>query len=95
MATYTGVRVVSATLAGTTVDTITMAGDAARTVVYNRHATQTIWATIGKNPPDPTVAGNECIPILPMTKEVIGGGGVSSVIKILGNGEPYTVFRGG
>ena len=78
---------------GAAVDTVTLSGVTGKNFVYNRGAT-IIWFRAGRGTvDDPTAAGDECFPVLPMTKEPLGGG-PGQVVKILGPGD-YTVIRGG
>lgn len=94
MAVYSGNRAISKTLAGATVDTVTLTGNG-RGQVYNRGA-GIIWFTDGRSgsaaPADPTVGGDDCIPVMPGTKESVTAYG-HSIVKIIGNGDAYTVTR--
>jgi hypothetical protein len=82
---------ISKTLSAATVDTVTFAdGVGEETVIYNR-GPATIFAVSGRTlPADPTVGGDNCLPILPNTKESLGGG---RFVKIIGNGDAYTLRR--
>lgn len=92
MAVYEGIRSVSKTLTGAGVDTVTLSGNG-RGQIYNRGA-GIIWYVDGRNAliADPTVAGDECLPVMPGTKEPISASG-HNVVKIIGNGDAYTVTR--
>lgn len=94
MAVYTGARAISKTLTGAGVDTVTLTGNG-RGQIYNRGA-GIIWFTDGRvggvAVPDPTVGGDDCIPVMPGTKEPIPASG-HTIVKIIGNGDAYTVTR--
>lgn len=93
MADYTGNRAISKTLTGAGVDSVTLSGNGT-CQVYNRGA-GIIWIRDGRTlatTTDPTVGGDDCIPVMPGTKEMIPAGG-HGVVKIIGNGDAYTVTR--
>lgn len=59
MATYTGSRIVSATLTANTVDTITLDTDYVAVEILNRSGSAEIYATTDGGPA-PTVGGANC-----------------------------------
>lgn len=96
----------SATLTAATVDIITILGFSNELRIINRSATSTehIWITVGsvKLPPAaPTVAGDNCIPVLPNAEGVTvrwptsaagADGANGAVIKLISAAAaPYTV----
>lgn len=94
MAEYSAARAVSKTLSTTVVDTVTLTAPAGKVQVLNRGTgTNTIWVTLGKTAPaDPTVAGDNVIPVRAGEYVTIAKGVPSLVVKILGSGDPYSVF---
>jgi hypothetical protein len=90
MASYTAARVKSATLTGTTVDDVTLAGVWPRVEVLNR-GTGTISFTV--NGTTPTALGDNCYVVLPNTSLTVPTDSVASstAIKLIGNGDAYTV----
>lgn len=94
MAAYTAARAVNKTLSTTVVDTVTLTAPAGRVQVLNRGTgTATIWVTTGRAPADPTVAGDDVIPVRAGEYVTVGAGvGGPFVVKVLGSGDPYSVF---
>lgn len=91
MASYTVERSKHATLSGTTVDTITITGAHNEIEVFNRSGSADLYVTVdGKTP---TSAGDNTDIVPAGTSLVVpapaGDGG--TVVKILGNGNAYTV----
>lgn len=93
MATFSGHRIVSATLTATTVDTITLDVDYTRVEIVNRTGDAEIWVTIDGT--DPTVTGNDCdvlptaIGSLILDAPAIGK---PTAVKLISSGTPsYTV----
>lgn len=91
MASYSAARAVHKTLTGTTVDTVTLASSADSVEVINRSGTDPLYVTV--NGDVPTAAGDN-------THIVLAGGfkeipvpptGSSIVVKVIGNGNAYTV----
>jgi hypothetical protein len=92
MAVYTGTVSISKSLAGAAVDTVTLSGRG-KSQVYNR-GVGIIWFRSGRTAAaitDPTVAGDDCMPVMPGTKEPVSAG--HAVVKIIGSGDAYTVLR--
>lgn len=90
MASYTADRVKSATLTSTTVDTVTLNGVWPKVEVLNR-GTGTISFTVDGS--TPTGLGDDCYVVLPSTSLVVPTDAVaaSTDVKIIGNGDGYTV----
>lgn len=94
MATYTGKRIVSATLAAGVVDTITFDADYTSVEILSRDGAAEIYATVDTNL-TPTVGGANC-DVLPA---VIGsltidasGYGSPTTLQLISSGTPaYTV----
>lgn len=94
MATYTGSRIVSATLTANTVDTITLDADYVAVEILNRDGTAEIYATVDGGP-TPTVGGNGC-DVLPAAIGALtidaSAYGVPTIVKVISAGTPaYTV----
>jgi hypothetical protein len=60
MATYTGKRIVSATLTANSVDTITLDADYVSVEILNRNGGAEIYVIIDSGTTDPTVGGANC-----------------------------------
>lgn len=94
MATYTGKRIISATLTANVVDTVTLDADYTAVEILNRDGTAEIYATTDGGP-TPTINGDNC-DVLPA---VIGAltldataYGTATVVKLISAGTPaYTV----
>lgn len=94
MATYTGKRIVHATLTANTVDTITLDGDYASVEIVNRDGAAEIYATIDTTTA-PTVGGAGC-DVLPAAIGALTvdapGYGPATVVQLISAGTPaYTV----
>lgn len=97
MAAISKTRVANATLTGSTVDTVTLAGPYPVVEVVNRSGANFIWVRASGNgtpPSDPTVAGDECEPVAPGERRVVLVGAKSPIVKIIGNGDAYSVVGG-
>ena len=100
MATDSADVAVTNTLTGATVDTITLkpgsSPHAHLLVVVNHNTTVTLWfnwSPFGITPADPTVEGNDCIPVLPSSSTSIRlpKTTLTCVVKLIGNANKYTV----
>lgn len=97
MAAIAASKSVHKTLTSTTVDTVTF--DTAWPIieVINRDDTNPLWVTsslTGTAPSDPTAAGDNTEVVLPGERvAVINSRSATkkAIIKILGNGDPYSV----
>lgn len=91
MANLTAASAKHATLTSTTVDTVTLTGSFQSFEVVNRHATEVLWVTYGEAAPaDPTAGGDDCI-FVPAAGVVTLDADGKVVVKILGNGNAYSV----
>lgn len=97
MATISKATAAHATLSGTTVDTVTITGGYGAVEVANRSGATTLYVTVdvGTAPTAPTAAGDDTFFVPPGTtllidtqKDGISGG---TVVKIIGNGNDYSV----
>ncbi len=94
MADYSASRAVNKTLTATTVDAVTITGSAPLVCVHNR-GTNTLWVRSGApgtTVADPTSAGDNCIPVPAGTIVPVRDGGGGALVKVLGNGDAYSVF---
>lgn len=94
MATYTGKRIVSATLTAGTVDTITLDTDYTAVEILNRDGAAEIYATTDGGP-TPTVGGDNCdaLPAAVGSLTVDASAfGVPTIVRLISSGTPaYTV----
>ena len=97
MAAVAGPYTAHATLTGTTVDTVTLSGPLQRVTVINRAAAGSadLWVTISQSataPADPVAEADDTYWVPAggfKTFAATGGDGV--IIKVLGNGNAYSV----
>lgn len=93
MAVYEVITSKHATLAGTTVDTVTVTGPSSSVDVMNRAGSGylTVVAANGSTPVDPTALADntEIVPV--GGKVTFKNGAGNFVVKILGNGNEYSV----
>lgn len=92
MAALSAKRSKSATLSTTTVDTVTLTVPCQFIEVTNRSGSATIWFTVDGTVP--TAAGDDVEFVLPgqsLPVPVIGAADSGAVVKVLGNGNDYTV----
>lgn len=96
MALLSAQRAKHPTLTGTTVDTVTL-GPVADIEVFNRAGSADLWVAVsaGAVPSDPAVNGDDCefVPAGTVRSINIPGGasGHSIGVKIIGNGNLYSV----
>lgn len=95
MAAYTVARAANKTLTTTAVDAVTLSEPAGRVLVLNRSTTpnNVIWVSFGKNPADPVAAADEVIPLAANQYVTVAEGTPKGfIVKVVGNGEPYSVL---
>lgn len=96
MAAEAGIFTAHATLTTTTVDTVTLSGALTRATVINRAAVggADMWVTISTTstaPSDPVAAADNTYWIPPQGFKTFRAGGNGIIVKILGNGNAYSV----
>lgn len=97
MASISGNLCEHATLSGTTVDTLTLSGPMTRCTVNNKAAAggadiYFTYSCTSTAPAAPTASGDDTYWVPPggwKSFDVLGGGGV--IVKIIGNGNAYSV----
>jgi hypothetical protein len=96
MATYTGNRVVHATLTAATVDTITLDSDYVSVEIVNRDGAAEIYATVDTSL-TPTVGGANC-DVLPAAIGALTidatGYGTPTTVKLISSGTPAYSVKG-
>jgi hypothetical protein len=94
MATYTGSRIISATLVANTVDTITLDADYVAVEILNRSGSAEIYA-VADGSLAPTVGGNGCdaLPAAISSLTIDASAyGSPTIVKLISSGAPtYTV----
>ena len=94
MAAVSAIQIANPTLSTTTVDTVTLSGRAETGVrIGNRSGTAYLFVTVGTTTPADPVAGaaeNFCIPA-GLWRDIPFGPITGMIVKVLGNGNDYTV----